>query len=281
MDSTILRFEAQHGDTTLLLRGLFESKSDADSQLAELTSRGAVAAVLEIQTPKGIPLWGVAARRVVARAAPEYPKELRDAGWQITFRCEQLFRQVEEHTARLGKPLFWYKPFEPHLLRQALDRVDWFAPNIEIASQLLSRSILAHPFPNGNHRTAILMVGTFLVSLGIDWPKRKPGEEAGGMYGTCYPFFAQSKYILQLLQRRRMFQLAIERGFRRFHLGEDRIFNATPEHCLMNDKQLREMHLAEARQLIERLTPRPVRKRLDDKDAGAQHAWLQGLKTLD
>lgn len=59
----------------------------------------------------------------------------------------------------------WHKPINIIRAAQTIDDVQWKQPAPDVAGELLSSLILAHPLPNTNHRSTIAFTGLYLSTL--------------------------------------------------------------------------------------------------------------------
>jgi hypothetical protein len=86
----------------------------------------------------------------------------RDTG-TIFARIFEIYRAlVVEKSTNADDPVDAYKDVDFDALPDVLDRTFWNGPASEVAGRLASNVILAHPFPNANHRTAIAVCQYYL-----------------------------------------------------------------------------------------------------------------------
>lgn len=270
-----LRFQHEVDGLTLTLKGLYKEQHQAETHATSLRAPDVGVAVVEIPSPKGV-LWAVATRRKVQPAPANLPRRTTDKCWAVARHADVIFRDIGKQSVAQGRQFVWYKELELDRFRGAISNLTWNDTIENVAAGLLSRSILAHPFPNGNHRTAMVLASTFLRSQGINWPAISIFAPSAGdwVYGRSYAFFLESKLILQLRQRRPLFRIAHEHGFTRFHLGEDRNVRLQPGQISTSDKDLALMHLECARALIQRLASRESRRMLRMPAVDALNQWL-------
>lgn len=273
-----LRFQYEVDGMTLSLKGLYREQRQAELWAGNFKAANVEVAAFPVESPKGT-LWGVATRRRVPPAPSALPRKTADKFWAAARHADLIFRAIEKESLDQGRQFIWYKELELDRFRGAIVNLDWDASIELVAAGLLSKSILAHPFPNGNHRTAMVLASTFMQSQGIRWPAVSifAPRARDWMYGRAYSFFMESKFILQLRQRRPLFRVAHEHGFTRFHLGEDRNIRLTAGQISASDKDLAQAHLESARSLIQRLTQRDLRRKLRSPAEDAVNRWLAYL----
>lgn len=105
-----------------------------------------------------------------------------------------------------------YKEMDLPKIPEILDYPDWGAATVpEVAGQLLSRFILAHPLPNANHRTAIGLVEWHLQTNDETVTVPDTGEN-GVWYDWAEPYVLRSKRLLTVRRKAHVFRYARDFG---------------------------------------------------------------------
>jgi hypothetical protein len=93
-----------------------------------------------------------------------------------------------------------------------LEYPDWGNASVpEVAGQLLSRFVLAHPMPNANHRTGIGLVERYLRSHQESVTVPDTGEQ-GTWYEWARSYIHDSKRLLTVRRNAHVFNYAHEFG---------------------------------------------------------------------
>lgn len=118
------------------------------------------------------------------------------------------FLGVVEETSQMTA----YKEMDLPKIPDILEHPEWgSAPVPEVAGQLLSRFVLAHPMPNANHRTAIGLVERYLKSHQESVSVPDTGEE-GEWYDWAEPYVHESKRLLTVRRKAHVLRYAREFG---------------------------------------------------------------------
>lgn len=105
-----------------------------------------------------------------------------------------------------------YKEMDLPKIPDILEYPEWGSATVpEIAGQLLSRFVLAHPMPNANHRTAIGLVERYLESHEESVSVPDTGEE-GEWYDWAEPYVHESKRLLTVRRKAHVLRYAREFG---------------------------------------------------------------------
>lgn len=225
------------------LAGLFEDPTAADVKAREATENGKFAARWTIEAPDGMTLAALATRGQTRRQRRARLPHGKDAAQWMAAVAIETFRAVER-SARAQKLDFrWYKELDEARLLEAIRRWTWNGTVLDVVGALVSDLILAHPFPNGNHRTATTIGREFIASVGVDWP---PYDLRGKGYlryrRDTEPFFVQSKYILALRRHRSVLLVALRHGYREVEVRRGLTQPLRREHVDMNEKESRRLH---------------------------------------
>ena len=85
---------------------------------------------------------------------------------------------------------------------------------VDIAADMLSTLLRAHPFPNANHRTMLYVTKAFFESNGFKFPsyeKRRQKWERHFVH-DCNRFFHRSKYWLRIRFERKAWKTKLKAG---------------------------------------------------------------------
>jgi len=131
----------------------------------------------------------------------------------ITVRLLQIFEEIiEEKELEEAEKLEIYKQIELDRVPDAIERVDWDQPAVDVAGQLLSTLILTHALPNANHRTSISMAQWYLESIetGFSFPDFATADYDWKEWVNEY--IVESKRILTVRRNTTPFSLLAEWG---------------------------------------------------------------------
>lgn len=201
--------------------------------------------------PNGDEWFHVTARHDVTprTRAAGIPHE-RTVLWDAVRMGVQAFREVNRGAKKRG-PVRLYKDLDIQALQRALQSLDWNGSHLEVASRIVSDIILAHPFPNANHRTSIYLARKYLASVGINWPHYTlRGRGAQRLHRETKPFFIESKYLLQIHRHSPLVRAALEAGYTALLIGTDAEATIKPEDLALRRDALRERHRAAARRML-------------------------------
>ena len=174
----------------------------------------------------------------------------------------EVFRRTLQAAARAGTLVRWYKGLDIAALHRCMTSYNWRATYLDVSSDILSSTIVTHPFPNANHRTATSLTRLFLGSTGITWPHYElRGRGVRRFISASTPFIISSKYVLQVLRHRRMVRLAVDEGFTHLLVGGHRV-EIKPSDLLEKDSALHRRHLALAKRFVDGLADDEGRRAL-------------------
>lgn len=127
---------------------------------------------------------------------------------------------VVEVTKQRGRPPTEYKRFEPiKITRFFLGYRVASKTMFDIAADITSTLLRAHPFPNANHRTMLLMTEGFFKANGFKFPwyeKKRPNWRRYYI-ADCSHFFWRSKYWLKIRYMRTELRNRLKGGKRFFY----------------------------------------------------------------
>jgi len=139
--------------------------------------------------------------------------EMDESDRLVTMRILQTFEGVlEAMELEEGEKLEIYKQIEVGRIPAALEHVDWSGSVVEVAGQLMSSLILAHPLPNANHRTSIAFAEWYLESADSSFSLPKLATEAYDWQEWVDPFIVDSKRLLTVRRNTTLFRLLSEWG---------------------------------------------------------------------
>lgn len=233
------------------LRGLYRTAATAQDKAQELEEAGMRVYAFSEPAPNHDEWFHVTARHDVTprRRAAGIPHD-RTVLWDAVRMGVQVFREVNR-TARSRGAVRWYKDLDIQSLRRALQALDWNGSHLDVASRIISDIILAHPFPNANHRTSIYLARKYLESVGIDWPHYTlRGRGAKRLHRETKPFFIESKYLLQIHRHAPLVRAAMEAGYTTLLIGPDAEAPIVPQDLSLRRDALRARHRASARRML-------------------------------
>jgi hypothetical protein len=131
----------------------------------------------------------------------------------ITIRLLQIFEEIiEEKELEEEAQLEMYKQIELERIPDAIDRVDWNQPAVDVAGQLMSTLILKHALPNANHRTSISLAQWYLESIETGFSFPDFATEGYEWKEWVNEYISESKRILTVRRNTTAFSLLSEWG---------------------------------------------------------------------
>ncbi len=235
------------------LRGLFRKREDAARKAESLAADGLEAALVDLISPKSTELFAVAARHEVEPTRRTGIPRRHSTDWEATRMAVEVFRRTVGAASRTGTQVRWYKGLDIAGLHRCIAGINWRGTYLDVSSDVLSSTIVAHPFPNANHRTAISLTRLLLGSVSIPWPHCElRGRGIRRFVAASTPFIMSSKYLLQLLRHRPMIRLASEEGFTHLDLAGQTVTIESSD-LLSSDSDLSGRHLALSKRFIDSL----------------------------
>lgn len=159
----------------------------------------------------------------------------------------------------------WYKDLEEEKIHRLVGSLKLDGTVREAAAAILSSTIVAHPFPNGNHRTSVQITLLFLRAQELNWPKyslRGRGEQR--LFRDCQPFFKTSNTLLLMIRRPGLVEAAQRHGYQWIQLTGSLAVETGMLDPNRPKKQLQTRHRKAALELIDSLA--------DPSDSAALHA---------
>jgi prophage maintenance system killer protein len=139
--------------------------------------------------------------------------EMSEPDRLVTMRILQTFEGVlEAMEVEEGEKLEIYKQIEVDRIPAAIEHVDWSRPVVEVAGQLMSSLILAHPLPNANHRTSIGFAEWYLESDESSFSLPKLATDTYDWREWVDPYIVDSKRLLTVRRNTAPFRLLDEWG---------------------------------------------------------------------
>lgn len=145
----------------------------------------------------------------------------------------------------------------------------------EAAAEILSSTIVAHPFPNGNHRTSVQLTLLFLRAQGLNWPKyslRGKGDQR--LFRDCQPFFRKSKTLLLLLRRPGLVDVAKQHGYQWIQLTPLLTVECSPLDQNRPKREIQEQHRKAALELVDALTDPAQTSAVDARNTMKLRQWV-------
>jgi hypothetical protein len=160
---------------------------------------------------------------------------------------------VLEVTKRRRRAPTRYKRFEPYKIRTFFESYNPSGkPILEIASEVLSGLLRAHPFPNANHRTTLVATEALFKANDLRFPHYEQviPRWRTRYIGACNRFIFESKYWLKL----RLNRSKLGKGARVLQVTKTRKHAIAPGDLDLDKGQMAEKHLTMTREwLIELL----------------------------
>lgn len=130
-----------------------------------------------------------------------------------------IFSGILQEKEERGTPVEFYKQLQLEKLPAILDRVEWGQSVRDVAGDLLSTFVIAHPMPKANHRTGIGLLDRYLTS--IDGTFEMPRiEDEGPGYRAGVEYIYTSKRLLILRRTTPILRWANKYGYQRVERKE-------------------------------------------------------------
>lgn len=235
------------------LRGLFRKQEDATRKAESLAAAGLEVALVGLVSPRSTELFAVAAKHEIEPTRRTGIPRRHTTDWEATRMAVEVFRRTVGAASRIGTQVRWYKGLDIAGLHRCLMGINWRGTYLDVSASLLSSMIVAHSFPNANHRTAISLTRLLLGSVGTPWPHFElRGRGIRRFVAASTPFIISSKYLLQVLRHRPMIRMAYEEGFTHLELAGQAVPVGSSD-LLANDSDLRGRHLALSNRFVDSL----------------------------
>lgn len=174
---------------------------------------------------------------------------------------------VLEVTQKRGRAPTRYKKFEPFKIERFFESYDPTGkPIIDLAAEVLSTLLRAHPFPNANHRTTLVTTEALFKANGLRFPYYEGAVKRWRRryVADCNRFIQESKYWLKL----RMNRGKIPKSTRFLQVTKTRRHIISPGDLHLTAQDMAETHLAVTRRwLVELLGDQSDRYRRVSPDA--------------
>ena len=229
---------------------------------------------IELMSPKMNKLFAVLAKHDVSPTRRTGIPRSHTTDWEATRMCIEAFRRTVVAAGRAGTTVRWYKGLDVATLHRCVTSFNWGGTLLEVTADILSSIIVAHPFPNANHRTAISLVRLYLGSQEIPWPSFElRGRGIKRFVALSTPFIVRSKYLLQTLRHRRMILLAVEEGFTHLSIAEEQV-EIDIAGLRMKDSSIRRRHLALSKQFVDTLANEDGQRALRKPSRSRLREWV-------
>lgn len=257
------------------LRGLFVDADDAQAKADELEQAGHEIQLTNETAPSGRDLTHVLARREVARSSRAGLPHEHTTPWEAVRVALDRFRRHERAAQRKGREFPWYKPLNVHDLKATIEAWSWEGTIQDVAAGILADTIRAHPFPNGNHRTALFLAREYLDAVDVTWPSYSlRGRGIHRFYNGVEPFVHESKYLLQVLRRRPMLTLAHEEGYTELQVIEEGRHPLKEADLTATHDQLEDKHERAAARLLSDLAADEDEDKLSEDNSIGLADWV-------
>lgn len=247
------------------LRGLFTDEAQARAKRKELEEAGIDVRVFTQEAPSGDELHHVAARKLVEEQPRARLPHERTPAWEAARVAIEMFRAIARAAERKGIEFRWYKELEEARLKACVESWHWGGTIEDVASDILSKTVQAHPFPNANHRTALALVRLYLEAAGLTWPPYSfRGRGIDRFLRETRPFVQQSKYLLHAMRHQPILRIAYESGYRDLRISEEITVGIKEADLEADRDELRDKYQRECGLLVRRLASEEEEPLLDD-----------------
>lgn len=274
--ATALDLHPQHEGQRYSLAGLFITEEAAERAALRHKANGKTAILFSLDCPSGRMLFAVASRTEAFRTRRARLPHDYSSPWLATRVALEAFRAAERAAARRGARLRWYKPLDERLLHRTLTQMDWKGQKLDVAARLISNLVIAHPFPNANHRTSTALARLYLAAEGIAWPPYDlRGRGIDRFIRDTEPFVLRSKYLLHVMRHGPMFTIAYDEGFREAAVKPHKCVPLLPDETGAGPAALVAKHEASCRAMICAIDGGPNAHRLAEPARKGLREWMQ------
>ena len=199
---TTVPYHIEEDNQTYSLSFAHTRRAECESHLQEADeSTTGLVRRLDGLTPETYATYTAASGSSVATAADDAPVHAPEV--QLVLRTHEAI--VED--AHPGGS----KQYDLQKVEQVFSRVQWKQPVGDVAAELLSRLVLAHPLPNTNHRTSVAVACSYLAT---HEPEFEPPSELADepLPEWVETYFADSKRLVTVRRNARLFGWLSERG---------------------------------------------------------------------
>lgn len=275
---TPLELHPARGNVRFTLRGIFRDEAAAQRKETELTAAGLEVLVFKETAPSGRAVSFVAARHNVEPASRAGLPQRHSTDWEATRMAIELFRRVSRRARQGGASVRWYKRLDVANLHACVQRYAWKGTRLQVAAGILSSTVVAHPFPNANHRTSLFLARLYLQSVGVKWPHYNlDGRGAKRFHRDTHAYFKDSKYYLQLLRHKDLARVALEEGYTHLAIGPATVAEIRPGDLVLSADELRRKHLERSAKLIRDLAG-AAEADLEEENTRRLREWVAWYK---
>ncbi len=274
----VLDLHPEYRNARYTLRGVFRHEGLSLEHAATLEDDGLDTYVYADTTPSGERAFFLAVRRTIEPDVRAGIPHHHSVDWEAVRMAVDLFRSIMRKAQ--GKAAFrWYKQLDVPLLHRKIQTFDWSGTHLDVASGIITDLILAHPFPNANHRTSIHFARNYLLVCGLRWPQYNlQGRGHARLHRETKDFFVRSKYLLQLHRHHAMVKLAYELGYRTLRVGDDAKAEITEGDWTLNPQDIRSRHLAAAGKMLLDLADDEGRQKLNQPRSKTLRQWIDAAR---
>lgn len=246
------------------LRGLFTDEAEAASKATEMEHAGIEVRRFTQQAPVGTELHHVAARNLVEEQPRARLPHDRTSAWEATRVAIEMFRAIARAAERKGIEFRWYKQLEEERLKACVESWHWGGTIEDVASDILTKTVQAHPFPNANHRTALALTRLYLEAAGLTWPPYSfRGRGIDRFHRETRGFVRQSKYLLHAMRHQPILRIAYESGYRELRISDEVLVDIQEADVQASRGVLENKHQRRCALLVRGLTPEEEEPLLD------------------
>lgn len=247
------------------LRGLFIDQAGAIAKAEDLAGAGREVRRYVHQAPSGVDLHHVAVRHLVEEQPRAHLPHERTPAWEATRIAIEMFRAIARAASRKGIAFRWYKELEEERLKACVESWHWGGTIEQVASDILSKTVQAHPFPNANHRTSLGIARVYLDAAGLTWPPYSfRGRGIDRFHRETRPFVHRSKYLLHAMRHQPILRIAHGAGYRQLSLSQGVTVDIQEADLGVHRDALKEKHRRECALVIRRLTSEAEEDLLDE-----------------
>lgn len=270
-----LDLHPEHDGIRYTLRGLFRDEADAAKAAGKVAAKGIKILRLDLESPGGTKLHAVAGVHDVQKKVRTGLPHKKTVDVLAVAIAASFFRLLVRAASGAGRKTRWYKHFDVESLRRCMASYEWQGTIEEVAAGILSDTILAHPFPNVNHRTSLTIMRDYLESVGITWPRYSlKGQGIKRFILDTRRFFKESKYLLQVLRRAPMLRVALEEGYTHVRIGPDTVAEMHREDLDLDSREIRARHKAACRKLVNDIASEEDRAHLGHPNKSTLRDWV-------
>jgi len=209
-------------DNQYSLYFLSDVKKDRDKKAIELAKRSNIKFIDETDAVDGEEVYLLYTKNAPDSVIPEFESheaavewledQFTDAEIQIVDLIMEILGEILTEKEERDETFLTYKQMNLEKVPEILNRVEWRQQVDKVAAELLSSFILAHPMPNTNHRTGIVLIDSYLQTMDSDFVMPDTGEE-NEWYPWAVNFIHDSKRFLTLRRNLPKLEWAYKLGY--------------------------------------------------------------------